>query len=99
VRREIPIALAIVASAVGVAVADTSSGVRTWLQVRRDLAVAEARVAALEQRIDAREGETDAMKTDPLALERAIREVLGLAKPGEIVVRGLEPGAPRPVTE
>ncbi len=96
--REIPIALAIVASMVGVAVADTNSGVRTWLQVRRDLAVAEARVAALEQRIEAREGATASLKSDPLALETAIREDLGLARPGEIVVRGLDLVTPRPAT-
>jgi cell division protein FtsB len=98
VRREIPIALAIVASVVGVAMADASSGVRTWLQVRRDLAVAEARVAALEKRIEAREGATASLKSDPLALETAIREDLGLAKPGEIVVRGLDLVTPQPAT-
>jgi cell division protein FtsB len=77
-----------------VAVADTNSGVRTWLQVRRDLAVARARVAELEKRTLAREGEADALRRDPLALERAIREDLGLAKPGEIIVRGVDgPGS------
>jgi cell division protein FtsB len=96
VRREIPIALAIAASVVGVALADTNSGIRTWLQVRRDLAVAEARVAELEQRIAAREGATESLRSDPLALERAIREDLGLAKPGEVVVRGL--ATPQPAT-
>jgi cell division protein FtsB len=95
-RREIPIALAIVASAVGVAVADTNSGVRTWLQVRRDLATAQQRVAELEKRIAMREGEAESLRKDPLALERAIREDLGLAKPGEIVVRGLGPEAQGP---
>jgi cell division protein FtsB len=94
VRREIAIALAIVASAAGVAVADTNSGIRTWLQVRSDLATAQKRVAALEKRIEAREGEAESLRTDPLALERAIREDLGLAKPGETVVRGLDAEAP-----
>lgn len=90
-RRELAIALAIVASAAGVAVADTDSGIRTWLQVRSDLARAQKRVAALEKRIAAREGEAESLRKDPLALERAIREDLGLAKPGETVVRGLDP--------
>ena len=96
-RREIPIALAIVASAVGVAVADANSGIRTWLQVRRDLAVAQARVAELEKRVESREGGTESLRNDPLARERAIREDLGLAKPGEIVVRGLS-GTPQAPT-
>ena len=80
------------ASAVGVAVADANSGIRTWLQVRRDLAVAQARVAELEKRVESREGGTESLRNDPLARERAIREDLGLAKPGEIVVRGLTAG-------
>jgi cell division protein FtsB len=94
VRREIVFAVAIVASAVGVAVADDETGIRTWLQVRRDLAVAQARVAELETRIESREGATASLRSDPLALERAIREDLGLAKPGEIVVRGLSSETP-----
>jgi len=93
-RREWVIGAAIVGAAVGVAVADDSAGIRTWRQVRQDLRVAEARVAELEARIEVREGEAAALKSDPLALERAIREDLGLARPGEIVVRGL-PGTPR----
>jgi cell division protein FtsB len=91
VKREFLFSLAIVASALAVAWADTESGVRTWLQVRRDLVVAQARVAELEQRIETREGEAESLRKDPLALERAIREDLGLARSGEIVVRGLEP--------
>jgi cell division protein FtsB len=56
--------------------------------------VAEARVAELEARIASRESEAEALRSDPLALERAIRADLGLARPGEIVVRGLS-GTPR----
>jgi cell division protein FtsB len=96
VRREIFVSLAIVAAAAGVAVADEQSGVRTWLQVRRDLATAQARVVDLEQRVEALAGESESLRNSPLALERAIREDLGLARPGETVVRGLdaEPAGP-----
>ena len=88
------IGAAIVGAAIGVAAVDDSAGVRTWLQVRRDLDTAQARVTALEARIAEREAEAEALRSDPLALERAIREDLGLARPGEIVVRGLD-GTPR----
>lgn len=88
-RREIAIGLAIVASAVAIAVADDETGVRAWRNTRSDLANAQARVAELEARIESREGEAAALRSDPLALERAIREDLGLARPGETVVRGL----------
>jgi cell division protein FtsB len=93
-RLEIPLALALAASAVGVAVADSEAGVRTWWKLRRDLAVAQARVAELERRIETREGEATALRTDRLVVEHAIRADLGLARPGEIVVRGLD-GTPR----
>jgi len=88
------IGAAILGAAVGVAAVDDSAGIRTWLQVRRDLERAQTRVTALEARIELREAEATALRSDPLAIERAIREDLGLAKPGEIVVRGLD-GTPR----
>jgi len=94
VKRELVIGAAIVGAAVGVAVMDDSAGIRTWLQVRRDLGVAQARVAELEGRIESREAEVEALRSDPIALEHAIREDLGLARPGETVVRGLD-GTPR----
>jgi len=94
VRQELWIGAAIVAIAVGVALADESTGVRTWWQLRQDVRVAEARVAELEARIESREAEAAALRSDPIALEHAIRADLGLARPGEIVVRGLS-GTPR----
>lgn len=93
-RQELWIGAAIVAIAVGVALADESTGVRTWWQLRQDVRVAEARVAELEARIESREAEAAALRSDPIALEHAIRADLGLARPGEIVVRGLS-GTPR----
>ena len=89
-KREIAIALAIVASAVAIAVVDDETGIRAWRKTRSDLANARARVAELEARVETREGEAEALRSDPLALERAIREDLGLARPGETVVRGLD---------
>jgi cell division protein FtsB len=94
VKRELVIGAAIVAAAIGVAVADESTGIRTWLELRHDLRVAQSRVAELEQRIESRESEAEALRSDPAALEEAIREDLGLARPGEVVVRGLS-GTPR----
>lgn len=93
-KRELVIGAAIVAAAIGVAVADESTGIRTWFELRDDLRVAQARVAELEARIASRESEAAALRSDPFALEQAIREDLGLARPGETVVRGLS-GTPR----
>jgi cell division protein FtsB len=94
VLRELVIGAAVAAAAIGVAVADDSTGVRAWLELREDVRVAKARVAELEARIESRESEAEALRSDPFALEQAIREDLGLARPGEIVVRGLS-GTPR----
>jgi cell division protein FtsB len=77
-----------------IAVADGETGIRAWRKSQSDLANAQARVAELEARIESREGEAVALRSEPLALERAIREDLGLARPGETVVRGLD-GTPR----
>lgn len=93
-KRELVIGAAIVTAAIGVAVADESTGIRTWLELREDVRVAQARVAELEQRIESREAEAAALRSDPIALEHAIRADLGLARPGEVVVRGLS-GTPR----
>jgi cell division protein FtsB len=41
----------------------------------------------LKERVETLEFEINALETDPFALERAIREDLELARPGEIVVR------------
>ena len=54
-RREIAIALAIVAAAVGIVVGDDETGIRAWQKTRSDLANAQARVAELEARIESRE--------------------------------------------
>jgi cell division protein FtsB len=94
VKRELAIAGVILAVAAGVALADEETGVRTWLELRADLVVAKTRAAELEARIGRREAEATALRSDPLALEHAIREDLGLARPGETVVRGLG-GTPR----
>ena len=64
-----------------------NTGVGHWLDQRRDLAAARARIAQLEARIAAREDEARALRDDPLAQEAAIRKDLGLARPGAWVVR------------
>lgn len=78
--------LALAAVAV-VAVADGTSGIPMWLRLRSDLAEASMRVDALARETAALEGQIEALSSEPFALERAIREDLELALPGEIVVR------------
>ena len=70
-----------------VAVLDRESGLPTWLRLRGELVDSDARVAALGRETGSLRRQIDALQKDPFALERAIREDLELARPGEIVVR------------
>lgn len=79
---------ALLATAVLVmAIVDQDSGLRTWLRLRHDLAQSRERVGQLQVEVTGLERQVAALRQDPFAEERAIREVLGLARPGEVVVR------------
>jgi cell division protein FtsB len=69
------------------ALLDRESGIRIWLELREDLSGSAVRVEQLARENDALRREIELLETDPAALERAIREELDLARPGEIVVR------------
>ncbi len=81
------IALAVAVGLLAAGMLDRDTGVGRWLDLRRDAATAEARIEATRARIQAREAEAAALREDPVAIEAAIREDLGLARPGEWVVR------------
>ena len=60
----------------------SSADLRT---LRRDLAAAEAAIAALEPEIDSLLQEAEALESDPKAQERAARERFGMMRDGEIM--------------
>jgi hypothetical protein len=66
---------------------DSDTGLRIWLELRRDLAVSNARVEQLVRENQALESEIAILESEPEALDRAIREELDLVMPGEVVVR------------
>ncbi|MCP3984156.1 MAG: septum formation initiator family protein [bacterium] len=84
--RQVWFAPAILAVAWVFAWLDPETGIRRWLSLRDDLAAAHGRIAGLEQGIDALETEAGRLEADPLAIEAAIREDLGLARSGDTVV-------------
>jgi cell division protein FtsB len=77
----------LVFAAAGWTVADERSGLPACRRLRADLGSAQGRIEVLRRDIDALQREADALDGDAFAIERAIREELGLARPGEAVVR------------
>ena len=73
-------------AALGIAALDSESGLRTWWMLRGDLRSSRQTLDRLEVENQRLRAEARALETDPLALERAIREDLGWARPGEVVV-------------
>lgn len=73
--------------AVMLLVVDRDSGVGTWLRLRSELAASETRIQRLESETEALRREIESLRVEPWAIERAIREDLDLARPGEILVR------------
>jgi cell division protein FtsB len=66
---------------------DDESGLRTWLRLGADLRSTQARIAEVQGEIADLQRESAGLENDPLAIEGAIREDLGFARPGEAVVR------------
>jgi len=87
------LALAVAVLAGGLALADGDSGLRTWWGLRAELRVAEARVEELREEVSGLERAGAVLEADPFALERAIRERLEYARPGETVVRAVPDSA------
>jgi len=70
---------------------DQKSGLPAWFRLRDDLSASQARIAQLTTRGNGLRREIAALERDPFELERAIREELGLARPGERIIRFAEP--------
>ena len=85
--RGVLLGVLLVTAVLAMAIIDQDSGVRTWLRLRHDLTQSQARVGKLRAEVDDLEARVVALQEDPFAEERAIREVLGLARPGEVIFR------------
>lgn len=79
--------LAIAGALLAVALLDREIGVARWWGLAHDLAEAEGRIEALRGELRALAIERVELSDDAFAIERAIREELELALPGETVVR------------
>jgi len=88
------IAAGIVAAAVAAAVLDEDAGLRSWWRVRAELESTRDRVDELRREVRTLRSEAKALHSERFALEAAIREDLGLARPGETVLLLEEAEAP-----
>ena len=82
---------ALIALAAVYAAVDPDSGIGTWRRMRADLLSAEVRIDGLRDEIASLERSNAALESDEFAIERAIREDLELAQPGELVFRLANP--------
>ena len=69
------------------AVFDDGPGIRTWLHLGADLRSTQENIQEIRSEIAALRREAEALEGDSFAIERAIREDLGFARRGELVVR------------
>lgn len=85
--RPFLVAVLLVASAALWAWLDTADGVETWRRLRREVAEAQGRVEHADARNTALRAEIEGLRSDRFQQERAVREELRWARPGETVVR------------
>jgi cell division protein FtsB len=78
---------ALVGAVVIYAAIDDGAGLRSLVRLRGDLDAASERIEVLRTDIALLSHEADGLQTQNFALERAIREGLEYARPGETLVR------------
>ena len=86
VREWLPVPI-LLGVALGYAALDSDTGLRNWLSLRADLADASERVSGLRSDVASLRPKVATLEHEEFELERAIRERLGFAKPGETLVR------------
>jgi cell division protein FtsB len=87
VRRFLLIPAVVVGAVLVYAVFDDGSGLRTWLRLGARLRASQDRIQEIQRENAALRREAEGLGSDSLAIERAIREDLGFARRGEVVVR------------
>lgn len=85
--RALALGTVLIAIVVFFALRSEQTGLRIWYELRSDLQRAQSRVTDLARENEALRLEVATLEASPEAVEKAIREDLGLARPGEVVVR------------
>jgi cell division protein FtsB len=84
-RNKVLMVAAVVAGVLSLASVADARGFRRYLKLRQDVESLQERNRSLAQQNEALLREINALRKDPVALERAAREELGYIKPGELV--------------
>jgi cell division protein FtsB len=85
VRRKLLGVAALLAAVLSLMSAADAQGFRRYLRLRQDVESLQTRNRGLAEQNEALRREINALRGDPLALERSAREELGYIKPGELV--------------
>ena len=89
--RSVSIAPAVVAvglmAALALAVLDRESGLLTWLELSKERSALHTQIDDQRRANVELARQIEALENDPYEADRAIREALELAKPGETIVR------------
>jgi cell division protein FtsB len=85
VRRKLLGVAACVAAFLTLVSAADAKGFRRYLRLRQDVEVIQERNRARSEQNEILLREINALRNDPAALERTVREELGYVKPGELV--------------
>jgi cell division protein FtsB len=90
-RKALGIALFLILAATALNAFFGERGVLALIKAREEHDALAREVAELQAANDALSAEIRGLKSDPLVVERLAREVLGMARPGEIVVTVRDP--------
>jgi cell division protein FtsB len=85
-RKALRVAPFVFLGAIVLAAASRDSGIPAWLRLDADHREAERRIAAMSRSLADLESRAAALRDSEFELERAIRNDLRLARPGEVVV-------------
>jgi cell division protein FtsB len=84
-RRKLLAVAAVLAGVLSLASVADARGFRRYLGLRQDVEALQERNRVLAGQNEALLREINALRKEPVALERAVREELGYVKPGELV--------------
>ncbi|XXF81345.1 septum formation initiator family protein [Myxococcaceae bacterium GXIMD 01537] len=84
-RQKFLVVAAVLAGALTFASVADARGFRRYLKLREDVEALNQRNQSVAAQNEALLREIQALREDPAALERAVREELGYVKPGELV--------------